>query len=497
MQQPGNLLLVGVGPHAQRFYLPSLAALGPEHGVRLRAVVEVEGNQDTVRSHLAAYGFAEHTQSCLVPRFSETMPEAAAGLLDDLVHRLDIGSVIIATDPLSHKAYALWALRAGLHILLDKPITSRRNAVSSLDQAVGIEDDYLELMESWRRRCAGGADLAFSVCAHRRFHPGILKVIERIESVSRATGCPVTAMHAHHSDGQWRFPNEMVTQDHHAYHQGHGKASHSGHHFFDCIYRFYRAGTSSGKQADAFRVYAGFVQPHGHLAQLGQEDYERLFGPQYLEVRTRSDQELAPLLRDYGELDVAAVITFLHQGTPVCLGNLELLHNGFSRRCFPRPGTDLYKGNGRVKHEQHRIHVGPFLAAHIHSYQAKDDHARSSEADRLPGGNNHFEITFFNNTGMLPGTKPVEHYRLTDLAAFDATRLHIEMVKEGVVREFFQILGGRIPTWSGRSPLSDHAVPVRFLSGVYRSHVLGLSGRNPVVEYPLSLEEPRRAPTPI
>ena len=482
MNDPTRLLLVGVGPHARRFYLPTIAALGPARGIQFVAAVELHQQKEPATRAIADAGL--DAELLTVSPFSEAMPDEAAARLDELIARLDIGAVIISTDPLSHGAYAQWAIERQLHVLLDKPISSRRDAVSDLAQARGIEDDYHLLARAYRDLLRREAR-AFIVCAHRRYHPGIQAVVERIEAVSRQTGCPVTAIHSHHSDGQWRLPNEMVTQKHHSYCEGHGKASHSGHHFFDCVYRFQRAGQAAGKAPDQMQVFASFVQPHGHLRQLTERDYERLFGPEYLDVRTLTDAELDPLLSTYGELDISAVLTFRAQGVPVCLGSLELLHNGFSRRSWVHPGEDLYKGNGRVKHEHHRVHVGPFMAIHVDSYQAKDKHERSDEEDLLPGGNNHYDLRVFNNTDMLPGTEAVEQMSLTDLGRFKEDRLHIEVVKEGAVREFFACLTGALAPTAVRSSLLDHRVPVQILSGVYRSHVQALMGQEPTVTFDL------------
>jgi predicted dehydrogenase len=475
-------MLIGVGPHARQFYLPAIQSLSSRYGVRLCATVEVLGTEESVQTSLSRNRL--DPEMLFVPSFSAAMPEDVKRLLGAAIERLGIGSVIIATDPLSHGAYAIWAVGHGLHILLDKPITSRRDAVSDAAEAEGIEDDYRAIANAYRNLLARERK-AFTICAHRRYHPGIQVALDRIADVSAQTGCPVTAIHGYHSDGQWRFPNEMVSQDHHSYHQGHGKASHSGHHFFDCVYRFYRAGLVENKQADALRIYASFVQPHGHLMQLTHEDYLRLFGKEYAEVCARNDEQLLPLLSKYGELDIAATLTFVRHGIPVCLGSLELLHNGFSRRSWVKSAADLYKGNGRVKHEQHRIHVGPFLAVQIHSYQARDDHRMSNADDLVAGGNNHFEIVFFHNTGMLPGSAAIERVRLSDLDHFDDARLHIEVVKEGTVAEFFSCLAGETDPLSSRSNLLDHLVPVQILSGVYRSHVAEMNGSNPVVTVPL------------
>lgn len=315
-------------------------------------------------------------------------------------------------------------------------------------------------------------------------HPGIEEAVRIVREVCVKTGCPVTDIHAHHADGQWRLPEEVRTQDHHSYHAGHGKASHSGHHFFDCVYLFWRAGTASGKTADAARVYASFVQPHGLLRQLTRADYTHLFGEDYHRACPHSDEVLDRQFRDFGEVDLNAVITFLNGGVAVGQASLNLLHNSFSRRGWLHPPADLYKGNGRVKHEHHRVHVGPFLTVAIHSYQSKSDHDASDEADLRPGGNNHFELHVFRNTRMIGGQE-VEVIPLDQLAGFDRSRLYIEQVKEGVVGEFFRYLADQLPEDKLRSPLQDHAVPVRLLAAVYESHANTQRGDNPVIVKPI------------
>jgi predicted dehydrogenase len=481
-----TVLLAGVGPHARRFYLPAIARLGPAHGVGLCAAVELEHQREAARAALAEAGLT--AEVIAVGRFTHDMPAGARQTLDDAVARHRPAALIVATDPLSHRPYALWGLERGLDVLLDKPITARAGAVSDVEAARGLEADLDDILAAWRRARAK-SPVVVSVCAHRRYHPGIDLALEVVRDASRRTGCPVTDVHAHHADGQWRLPAEVLTQDHHSYHAGHGKALHSGHHFFDCVHRFHRAGGASGKHADAMRVYASFVQPAGLLRQFTRADYLRLFGPAYAEATPHGDEELERRFAGFGEIDLNAAITFVQGGVAVAQASLNLLHNSFSRRCWLHPAADLYKGNGRVKHEHHRVHVGPFLAVAIHSYQSSGDHERSDERDTRPGGNNHFEVLIFRNTGMIGG-EPVEVIDLDGLASFDRGRLYIEQVKEGVVGEFFRHLAGEAPEDRLRSPLADHAVPVRMLAAVYESHVRGLLGQNPVVEKPLTREEP-------
>jgi predicted dehydrogenase len=481
---PRRLMLIGVGPHSVRFYLPALAAARPRFGVTIVAAVELEGQGERTRAALAACGHADATV-LEVPTFEGPLPVAMAATLDAACQQHGIGSVIVATEPMAHLGYALWAIDRGHALLLDKPISTRRNAAHDLDAARGIAADF-ELLATACRRAAASRQPVASICAHRRFHPGIREVLKLVAETSGQTGCPATSIHCHHSDGQWRFPLEMLTQEHHSYHHGHGKASHSGHHFLDCIWLFWRAGAAAaGVTADRLRVVASMIPAEAHVAQLPRATYERLFGADYAAVCPLPDDELRRRLRACGELDVSGVATFMQDELPLCNASFDLQHTGFSRRAWSRPPADLYKGNGRVKHEHQRVHVGPFRAIHVHSYQAVDQHDQPDAADLLPGGRNHYEIIVFTNTEMIGGTAAVEHLNLADLAPLGDERLHIEQIKDGVVEEFLGVATGMLPVTSLASPLLDHALPTRLLSALYESHVLLTRGGNPVVELPL------------
>lgn len=484
--QTTRILVVGVGPHARRFYLPHLSASAQNESVVVAGAVELAGHGAAAGRALAAAGFPEASVLEVEP-FEGTLPPATASRLDSLCRDARINAVIVATEPMAHVGYALWAIDRRIPLLLDKPISTRRNAVSDPAAAAGIAQDFEALAAAYRASEAKhGMPPIVSVCAHRRFHPGIAFVCSRIDEASRTTGCPVTSIHCHHSDGQWRLPGEMLTQEHHSYHHGHGKASHSGHHFLDCAWMFWRSGSvASGKFADHARVFASMITADSHIYQLTRDDYVRLFGVQYADLCPADDASLLPGLRRCGETDVSAVVSFCHEAVPLCNASFDLQHTGFSRRAWVAPPSDLYKGNGRVKHEHHRVHVGPFRAIHVHSYQAVDEHDTPSDADLLPGGRNHYDITVYTNTAMLGGNEPVQHVRLTEVADLGSERLHIEQIKDGVVTEFLKVVRGELPPRAMRSGLLDHEVPTRMLAAFYRSHVALRAGDEPLISFPL------------
>ncbi len=478
---PLNLMLVGAGPHGRHFYIPAFERLRHTWNVHVRTIVELQSSEENLQAFVKRREL--DCELIFVEPFESRMPEGVSKNLHDAVERHSISAVVIATDPLTHRVYAEWALSQGLHILMDKPISTRRDAVSDERQAAAIETDYLAILEAYQD-VQRDKETCFVICAHRRFHPGISYVIEQIREVSGLTGCPVTNIHCYHCDGQWRMPAEIVTQYHHTYYLGYGKASHSGYHFFDCVYRFMKAGNVPGKEPDDLQLLASFIQPMGLLEQLNQDDYCRLFGSGYRDVHLFTDEELRQRYPSFGEVDVETIITFRRRATPMCNVSISLLHNGFSRRSWMHAPEDLYKGNGRVKHEQHRIHVGPFLGIQVHSYQAKDKHQKSGLEDLSWGGNNHFDVAIFRNVEMLGSGKPLEILRLADLEAstgFDETRLFIEQVKEGAILEFLGFIRGIVSKAELTSSIEDHFIPVQIMSGVYQSHNRRIRGANPLV----------------
>lgn len=482
-----KLLLIGVGPHARHFYLKSLEREPFRSSAQVVCAVDLERNRAPAEDILR--GPAPQAELIAVPPLKEGKLQARAlSQLNDAAERHDVDGVIISTDPLSHKAYALWALEKRFPLLMDKPITTRVNARLDPAQALGIREDYQELL--WKLEAQSEPKTPFLICAHRRYHPALQYAWDTVREVSRQTGCPVTNLHGYHCDGQWRLPAEMLTQEHHSYFDGHGKVSHSGYHFLDCAMQFWKAGEAGDCRADTLEVCTSFVTPRGLLHQLPRERYRQHFGEDYLRTCPMKDEELHKAFASFGEIDAETQLTFLSGGVPVALGNISLLHNGFSRRSWLQPGKDLYKGNGRVKHEQHRVHVGPFLSIQIHSCQAKDRHEVQDKHDRELGGNNHCELWIFRNQEMIGG-QARERIQLDQLDAGEGLspdRLAIDQIKEGALCEFLEILNGQREPSDTKSAFISHAAPVRLMSAIYGSAIAREAGKNPLVRYSLREE---------
>lgn len=471
-------MVIGCGPHAKRIYLPALHSLKTQHKINLKVVVELESQADTTKATTSA--MFQDVEFLFTPPFKDpyALPARLAKQLNNAVERHKINGVIIATEPLSHMQYALWAMSRGLHILMDKPISTHKNVANSIPHANRLAADFAML--ATRR----DPTKAFIVNAQRRYHPGFQYALEQVNTVARKYGIPITAMQSTHCDGQWRLPKEILTQAYHPY-IGYGKVSHSGYHLIDVVSRFMQSSfVSSGKAFDKIGVYSSFVRPTGLLNQQNRNDYLRVFGEGYEEVNELSDLQLAELYKKAGEAEVdsSSLITLFNQGHATANVSLNLMHNGFARRTWILPGSDLYKGNGRVKHEYHNIEQGPFQNIQIHSYQANDKHEVNTEDDYSLGGNNHFDIYIFRNSGILGG-KPLQVIRSKDLAAqinHDSSKLVIEQVKHRVVQEFIEVILGKREPADTQSDLTTHALSANLMSLIYKA---GIKHKEVVASY--------------
>ncbi|MBB5648065.1 Gfo/Idh/MocA family oxidoreductase [Pedobacter cryoconitis] len=477
-----RIILIGIGPHSKRVYLPAITQLKQKFKVEISLAIDVKSEAKKITHYFEKHDYKIDT--LFIDPFTGQFPEALKADLNHFVEVHGINAVIIATEPSVHHAYAEWALSLKLHILMDKPVSTRENAVSELEQANGILTDYQQLLQLYND-FQQEKSTVFSINVQRRYHPGFQYVMERIKEVSAATNCPVTAIHSSHSDGQWRLPSEMVLQDYHSYNKGHGKMSHSGYHIFDIVSQLYDAPGIAEKTPDQMEVISSLILPEGFIKQLNEQDYEANFKADYEQAKVYDDAELMKIFEDYGEIDATVLVRQLKDGVNMANITINLLHNSFSRRSWVIPDADLYKGNGRVKHEYHNIQQGPFQNIQIHSYQAKDKHHHNNKKDYKPGGNNHFDIYIFRNIGMLGGKHPLEIVTMKDLSAlhkFDDSKLLTEQAKTAVIAEFLGFIQGDLDKKDLKSNIDSHLNSVKMMSAAYVSHIQQKVNGNPVVK---------------
>lgn len=182
-------LLVGCGPHAIHTYLPVLRMPAKEYLLHLRAVVELEGQEANTWAAVGS-GFGD-VDFVFVPALTHThkLPASLTTKLDKLIDKHAVTGVIIATEPRAHMQYALWAAHKGLHILLDKPISTYTQVVSSPERSRQLRRDFELLLE--RRN----PERAFTINTERRYRHDFRYVFERIEAVARDYSIPIAAMY--------------------------------------------------------------------------------------------------------------------------------------------------------------------------------------------------------------------------------------------------------------------------------------------------------------
>ncbi|KAL9624631.1 MAG: hypothetical protein Q9160_001296 [Pyrenula sp. 1 TL-2023] len=488
--EPVGFLLVGAGPHAQRTYIPHLQELEQQGTIEFQAIVDVEEKRKPLLEHLQ---LAKSIPELLfVPAFTSEMPGHVAHRLNEAVARLKVSVVVISTEPLAHKAYGLWAIGQGLNVIMDKPISARCGSCTDLSSAYGIAQDHLDLLAAYLE-LQQRQQTCFLVNSHRRYHPGMQYVFETIKDVQARTGCPVTNVISTHCDGMWRMPAEIVEQSYHTFNRGYGKVSHSGYHFLDSCYQFLKSGWTPAKRPDKLEVISSFLPPNGFLTALDGDDYRRLFGEQeYEDACKYTDGALRELMADMGEIDASIQITAYRDGDAITLAQVNLQHSGFSRRSWLKPGQDLYKGIGRVRHEMHEIKSGPLQTVVIDSRQANDVHCRSKPGGASLGSDNHYDIHLFRNSGLLGrGEVPLRSFNVDDLCQHyntDRRGLYGENIKRGILDEAIDFVRGALPLDNVTSNLPDHSVGAHLMSAAYISHIRRSKGWNPVVSIELAYE---------
>lgn len=479
-----NILLIGVGPHARRIYIPALFKLTSGLPARLVAAVDLKQQKDTIDSYLEEQG--HEIEMLYLDSFDATagIPDHTRSTLDTLVKKFDIHGVVISTEPTSHKAYAKWALDNGLHILIDKPISVRKAISTNYAEASGLIDDYNELLNLYNAHQSIKSTL-FSVNVQRRYDYGFDKVRELISETTQKFNVPITSMQIMHADGAWQFPQEILTQESHGLSDGFGKVSHSGYHLFDMAWQLYKASLVPNKQPDGLEIFASVLTPTGLDVCINEGDYTRYFGDRYKKTSLTNKQYLDKIA-DYGEIDAFSVIRLMKQGVNICNISVNLLHSSFSRRSWALPNADLYKGNGRVKHQQFIIQQGPFQCIQIHNYQSKHEHDVDNINEFDFGGNNHFDICIFRNVSMYGKGKVLTRISSRDLEQeANMSGLTIENAKYRNIREFIEFMLGKIKLKDVKSNIDTHEVPVKIMSGICQSSARMHTNKNPLIRMSL------------
>lgn len=476
-----KVILIGLGPHAKRIYYPLIEKLSSEMNFKLVMVVDLEEKRDDIEKYLHGKNIdAELFFISSEKRTYDKLHPDIEKKLDDVVKMEGVDGVIISTEPLVHVMYAKWALKNNLSVLMDKPISVYENISTNMDLAKKIVDDFDQLTVLYKKAMEKNPGITFSVMSQRRFHPAFKRVRALIRECFEKTNCPVTSIQTFHCDGQWRTPTEIVEEIYHSYMQGYGKCCHSGYHFFDIVTFLLGAGLGNDKFYDNIDVFSNFIRPLDFIEQLTLDDYENVFGKDVFRKYNKYDRrQLETIMSGFGEIDAFSNICFKKGERIITMGSINLVHNGFSRRCHPMSfGRDLYKGNGRIRHESHIVEQGPFQAIHIHSYQSSEVGKEGDVSIYGVGGEYHLDIYVFRNSEMIGG-EPVEVINIKDIREpimSGKSRGHQEDARAMGFIEFIKSLHDLIKREHMTSDLLTHRNSMQLMSAIYQSAISQIDG---------------------
>lgn len=476
-----NIMLIGLGPHAKRIYYPICKKDGKKHGFKLVYCVDLLEKKDDIEKYFNEFGKTDIRYLKSDEKTYGKLHQRVQNDLDKIIRERKIQGVIIATEPLVHKQYAVWALKNGLHILMDKPITTAENVISSAEAIESIKEDYKKLERCYQKARIRNKKLVFSLMAQRRYHPAFIKMKDLVKDVFNKTNCPITSIQSYHGDGQWRMPTEIIDQDYHPYNQGYGKCSHSGYHAIDIISWLLRITENEEKYIDNVDIFANFVNPVDLINQLNFDDYKKLFD-NFDSHNKYTKKEFIKKCSNFGEVDAFNSFTFKKGKDVMSLASVNLAHNGCSQRNWvTAEGRDLYKGNGRVRHESHYIEQGPFQSISLISYQSKEVNLKSKNLYNV-GGEYHLDLHIFRNNKMFPKWKAYEKITVKDLnipIMKNKSRGHQEDSRRKSVLEFISLIQDK--KMEITSDFFNHKDSTMLLYGIYKSAFLRRQGENPLV----------------
>lgn len=398
-----NVALVGIGPHSKRIYLPYFK----KHKVNLALVIDLDSQKNSIRKYLDENGF-KNTKIFTIPdsyKDDEHLPKNIYSNLSSVCKVFEISHFIISTEPKAHFMYIEFGLKNNFHVLTDKPISVVKN-MTSLSSVEKMRSQYYKILE-----LAKNSSGSCHVMCQRQYHKGYEKIKEILTNAVSEYQLPITNIDIFHSDGAWEMPHDLLKENH-PYRYGYGKLFHSGYHFIDLLSDFIKINDSLGgtKKIVNGDVYSTVCTPNDEMQFLTIEDYKRLFKKQ--DIPNYYNENENPTFKQFGEKDYHGLLSFYNKdGFTITTANLNLLHNGVSRRSWIET-KDFYKMNGRIRHERINIEIGHLLNIQVHSYQSKEISDRTNDEESV-GGLEHFDIYFFNNP--LIDKEPFRKIHLGDM----------------------------------------------------------------------------------
>lgn len=457
-----KIALIGLGPHARRIHLHYFK----KYNISPQIIVDLESQKDEVLKVIEEYGFKD-TEIVLIPdkyKDDETLNNNVSAVLKGAFGNKKVSHVFLSTEPKAHNMYLEFCLKNDVNVLSDKPITAFKDA-NSFDNADKAKKQYMHLVKLY-----GESNARCHILCQRQFHRGYMHIKEELSKVIKKYNIPITSIEISHCDGKWLLPHDMDTENH-PYKYGYGKLFHSGYHFIQILSDLLKLNdlTTENKHIENMRMYNYFLTPNDELSIITNDDLKKLFNTKELPDHYKKDIKFD----NYGEKNFNSSMVFTNrEGKTITMATLNMQQLGFSRRDHLETNEDMYKNNGRVRHESVTIQVGPLMCIKISSYQSKEIKDRTMH-ESLVGGLEHFDIDIFRNTGLIGGDAH-EHIKLKDLYKGTDKKLILgynEYAREEAITDFLK-------SRSKVGDLRDHGLAIEILNTVSKSLSNHYHGKN-------------------
>lgn len=447
-----NVLFIGFGPHTRRIQFPYCVRRAADLQINNFVVLDLILNCEFVKKELEKY----KDDGIIVSQYY-TDSYIDKTLLGKIIKKHNIDHVILGTDPEHHFKYLDFLIKKSLNILMDKPIVAVEGSASQRIAARAIHRSFEKLNGVYRSH----PDSHVTVLSQRRYHPGYNKIQQDIIENYNKTGVVPHYFYLLHSDGQFRFLEEIDQISYHGFNHGYGKISHSGYHFIDTLYVYMKYFLKSN-EIDGYSVDCHHLSPYDYSQQIDSTSVSKIFNKDVEHYAASAT----------GEVDAYVTIQFKKGDRLVSSARIDMLHSGFSDRISFEPNkSNLYKGNGRIRHEKQIVLQGPIYAAYIDSLQSKQiDLSLEERVLSDIGGEHHFDLTRFNHS--LNGKKIIDKTNITEIMKITNhgfSRGHQEEARYYCLDDFFNSTAKR--TRSKISDLSDHYFSSLMMSRIYEALV--------------------------
>lgn len=442
-----NIIVIGCGLHFRERYFAVLQKYRQEQALSLALVVDLESQKEEIVSFFSDKQLAPKDYLFLPEEYRNV---ANIDLLNSCllpkVDKSNVDGVMICTEPKAHKTYALWAIKQGLQVFMDKPLT----AFHSLRDSSVLFEDYDEILEAQQKY-----NVNFVLSCERRGHLGYHWLFTYLKDFLLKFKVPITFIDVHFGGGMWNMPDEFFFRENHPYKYGYGVLLHSGYHYVDLLMSL----ASLNKLLfpvywESQTIHAMATNAAGFMHVINQQVYNNLLKTSRFDAYF-SDQRLEEL-QSFGETDVIVMGQFKNEQKPITNFSLQLMQTSACNRAWHELPKNTYLHNGRMRQENLTLHVGTLCSIQVNSKSLFKSGNGSMAED--------FTIEVINNANLTeyPLYKKITREELSSL--YPELALYDRLNSKSRQWQLLEYLQGR----DGKSGLKSHGDSIKLIDNIYQ-----------------------------